>query len=471
MKKWQIAAIASLVIVVLFLADGGMYVVKDLLTRQAALTTATTTTPRLNLPPKAAFTCRTPTRTLKYIAPTDRDLIMFLNNSTDPDGDLLTSQWYVRYNGTGDWKLLNNSRDHWGRLPVSNEKGHEIKLVVSDGMKEESTSITLPVDLATKFPPRVGIRFKGMFYFVGFRFEGEYPPASELEMRESFEVIKTDLGCNAIKLVGDYEDVLVKAAEIAIEKGYEMIILSPKYWHKTAEEDYTIAEHLEKLILFCKRAEELRKKSSAIVLCVAEELHVGVRGITNASTYEEREREYNTMDQGVVVSKLIEHLLVIIREVRMHFHGRITYAHWGPTPYRFKYGELDLDIVAPALYWYERPPDVLSFNDRVALFRVPGRLFVSIEFGCHCWKGAMKESGSCWQYYKDQEYSQEEQAICIERTMEVYLSNNLDGAFLYLWMIRIPNDARSYGIVRYYGDDRLLTRKLGFYAYQSFTLS
>ena len=40
--------------------------------------------------------------------------------------------------GTGDWKSLNNSKDHWGRLPVSNEKGHEIKLVVLDGMKEDS---------------------------------------------------------------------------------------------------------------------------------------------------------------------------------------------------------------------------------------------------------------------------------------------------------------------------------------------
>jgi len=427
-----------------------------------------------NQPPKAAFSYRTPTRTLKYIAPTDQDLIIFENTSTDSETPLATlaSKWYVRYNSTGDWKLLNNSRDHWGRLPVSNERGHEIKLVVSDGMREESTSIALPVDQATKYPPRVGIRFKGVVYFVGFRFEDpHYSPTSETEMRESFEVIKTDLGCNAIKLVGDYEDVLVQAAEIAIEKGYEMIILSPKYWHKTAKEDYTIAEHLEKLILFCKRAEELRRKSSAIVLCVAEELHVGVRGITNASTYEEREAEYNAMDQKIVVSKLKEHLHVIIKEVRMYFHGRITYGHWGPTPYRFKYGELDLDIVAPALYWYERPPDVMSFNDRVAMFRVPGRLFVSIEFGCHCWKGAMKESGSCSQYYKDQEYSQEEQAVCIERTMEVYLSNNLDGAFLYLWMIRQPNDARSYGIVRYYDDGKLLTRKLGFYAYQSFVIS
>ena len=130
MKKWQIVLIASLILIGLFLLDGGAVYVKQL----------------INRPPKTAFTYRTPTRTLKYIAPTDRDLILFLNNSTDPDGDPLTSKWYVRYNGTGDWKLLTSSRDHWGKLPVSNEKGHEIKLVVSDGMKENSTTIVLPVD-------------------------------------------------------------------------------------------------------------------------------------------------------------------------------------------------------------------------------------------------------------------------------------------------------------------------------------
>jgi len=138
LKKWQIALIAVLLIVGIFFVDGGAVYVKQL----------------LNRPPKAAFTYRTPTRTLKYIAPTDSDMIMFLNNSTDPDGDELTCKWYVRFNGTGDWKILNSSRDHWGRLPVSNEKGHEIRLIVSDGMKESSSSVVLPVDIASHYDMR-----------------------------------------------------------------------------------------------------------------------------------------------------------------------------------------------------------------------------------------------------------------------------------------------------------------------------
>lgn len=124
MKKWQIAFIGIFIVVGIFLLDGGSTYIKQL----------------TNHPPKAAFTYRTPTRTLKYVAPTDRDPIMFLNNSTDPDGDPLTSTWQIRFNGTGDWKILNNSRDHRGRLPASNEKGHEIKLAVSDGARDDSVS-------------------------------------------------------------------------------------------------------------------------------------------------------------------------------------------------------------------------------------------------------------------------------------------------------------------------------------------
>jgi len=429
-----------------------------------------------NRPPKAAFTYRTLTRTLRYIAPTDQDTIVFQNESSDTETPLekLISTWYVRYNGTGDWKPLNSSTHYRGRLPVSNEKGHEIRLVVSDGSKEDSTSVTVPVDQATLYPlKRVGMRFKGVNYMIGHRFEDKlYPPTSELEMEESLEVIRNDLGCNAIKFVGDYEDVLVKAAEIAMRKRYEMIIISPRYWHKTAKEDYTIDEHVEKVVLFSQSAEKLREMSSTIVLCIGEELEFGIRGITNSSTYDQRVAEYGAMTSkqknDIVLSKLRDYLSTMIREVRKYFHGKITYAHTGSTAYRFNYAEFDLDIVGPMLYWY---PDERGFSRKVAQFRVLGKPYVSTEFGCHCWKGAMNVSGSAWQYYKDQEYSQEEQAVCIVRTMNIYLSNGLDGAFVFIWMRRQPNDARSYGIVRYYGDGKLLTRKLGFYAFQSFIVS
>jgi len=429
-----------------------------------------------NRPPKAAFIYRTPTRTLKYIAPTDRDLIIFTNESTDPETPLekISSKWYIRYNGTGEWKLLNSSTHHWGRLPVGNEKGHEIKLVVSDGMKEDSTTAVLPVDRAALYPPKkIEMKFKGVNYIIGHRFEDKlYPPTSELEMEESFEVIRNDLGCNAIKFVGDYEEVLVKAAEIAIQKRFEMIIISPRYWHKTAKEDYTIDEHVEKVVLFSQQAQKLKEKSGAIVLCIGEELQFGIQGITNSSTYDQRVAEFDAMDSkqksDIIRSKLKRYLEIMIKEVRKSFQGRITYAtNTGSAAYGFNYAELDLDIVGPMLYWYN---DDKWLDRRVAQFKVPGRPYVSTEFGCHCWKGAMNVSGYAWQQYKDQEYSQEEQAVCILRTMAVYLSNRVDGAFVYVWMKRQPNDARSYGIVRFYGDGKFLTRKLGFYAYQSFIL-
>jgi len=63
LKKWQIALVVVLLVVGIFFVDGGSAYIKQLINRS----------------PKAAFMYRTPTRTLKYIAPTDRDMILLLN--------------------------------------------------------------------------------------------------------------------------------------------------------------------------------------------------------------------------------------------------------------------------------------------------------------------------------------------------------------------------------------------------------
>lgn len=242
MKKWPIALVGILIVVGLFLLDGGSIYIKQL----------------LNRPPKAAFMYRTPTRTLKYIAPTDRDMILFLNNSTDPDGDPLTYSWFV------DGRLVNNTKDHWTKLIQGN---HTVRLVVSDGMKEDSATVVLPVDpaqLSNYSKRQLSVPLKGIAYHIGRYFMGDYgkPPADD-EIPETLTVIRDELGCNAILLWGGYEDVMVRCAKAAINMGFKEIFLIPRYQRVAPNQAMTITEHTKRVVEFAKSVEGLRQLSEA----------------------------------------------------------------------------------------------------------------------------------------------------------------------------------------------------------------
>lgn len=454
MRKWQIALIATLIVVGLFLLDGGSVYLKQL----------------INRPPKAAFTYRTPTRTLKFIVPTNRDLIMFLNNSTDPDGDTLTSQWYVRYNGTGDSKLLNSSTHHWGRLPVSNEKGHEIKLVVSDGLKEDSVFATISVDAGylPQYPQRkLHIPFKGINFMIERPFEGS--PLSDDEMQESLVVIKSELGCNAIRIYGGYEDCLLKCAQIADRIGFKVVGVSPRYGNKTTYMD--IEEHVARVISFSKRLEEVRKTSnSRIVLIVGNELSIDVRGLVEGSTYQERLERLGTTWNAELNNKLKGYLNRLISEVKKNFKGDITYAagSWEDVDWQ----QPEISIVGPNYYVYSTPFGRRWAFYRLANYKKYGKPIWASEFGCKSYLGASKQEP-----YKGQAYSQEEQASSIFESVDFFEeAGGIEAVFLLVFRIRMsegsPGDPEpGYSIMRYFGWQMPLRRKLGFYAYQSFTLS
>ncbi len=454
MRKWQIALIALLIIVGVFFVDGGSVYIKQL----------------INRPPKAAFTYRTPTRTLKYIAPTDRDLILFMNNSTDPDGDPLTSQWLIRYNGTGDWKILNSSRDHWGKLPVSNEKGHEIRLIVSDGMKEDSTTAMLLIDRTAGYSSRkLSVRFKGVDYEIGFPFQSNRPAVSETEMAECLGVIRSELGCNAIKIKGGFDELLVKCAEIAAQKGFELIIVSPRYDKSSQTEDLWIDQHAERVVSFSSKAESLLARINNLILCIGEELQYSTRGFVNASSYDERIDLYGKMkpeERAAVNEKLNVYLAKIIKGVRGNFHGLITYSPNPMTSFAVEWQELGLDACAPMLYTSDYGQ---AYRDCLR-FKGLGKPVYIAEFGCGTFEGAASSAGAAWRFYSNQRYSQEDQAQYIRKSVEAFSAAQVDGIFYWTLKLNYDDDARSSGILRY-NKNMFAVRKLGFYAYQSFTLS
>ncbi|MCX6659537.1 MAG: PKD domain-containing protein, partial [Candidatus Bathyarchaeota archaeon] len=177
--------------------------------------TPTTSTPENN-PPYANFELVRP----RYIKPCVGQEVQFVNKSTDRDGDPLTFKWYA------DDKLESESKDFSTRF---NEIGqHRVKLEVSDGkLKDEKEYSFLDVESDQIYPMKqLHVREKGIRYCAG-NIGGwpNMPTPGKEEMDEQLDIIRNELGCNAITIVGggEYEDNIILCAKLAIEKNFERV--------------------------------------------------------------------------------------------------------------------------------------------------------------------------------------------------------------------------------------------------------
>ena len=443
----------------------------------------------LNQAPKVDFELRTPTRTLFCIAPTaytkyfpdDGDPIIWRNKSTDDKTplDKLKYNWYVQHNSTGEFYPINFTGDSLGRFPVSNDVGHTFKLIATDERgKQDSKTLVMPFDPARlpQYPERkLGIPIKGIVLDIGWHFLGEYGiPPTEEEMEEYLTVIK-DMGCNAIRLRGDYEDVMLKCARKAVEHNFKEIVLSPRYWKKNVKDDITIVEHKERIINFANGAEELRRisnsKSSSIICCIGDELSISTIGITKAQTYEERAKEMDgKWGKAEYIELLSSNLREIIGPVRNIFLGPITYSAALGEAEGIDWKALGLDFVTPHLYyatqWY-KPDGILKIINSL---NSHGPIEV-YEFGCLTHEGASKYGGAAWSYYTNQKYSQEEQGSNIKDSVLIFDRGNVRGMYLLAFLEKKSNDARSTGIMKYEGSGNFLRRKIGYEVYKNFILN
>lgn len=403
-----------------------------------------------NRPPKADFSYRTPVRTLKYINPTSDDTILFINSSTDPDGDSLSYSWLI------DGKLVNRSRDHWTRLSSGN---HTITLRVSDGVAEISKAEPLVVEASEIYQGKLlKMSIKGMKYHIGRHFLGDYGvPPTEEEAWESLWVIRHELGCNLVDLMGDYEDVMLKCAEMALQLNFDFVVLDPYYQRSAPNTQTTIDEHVQKIEAFSKNAEDFRLKSrspNSIILSVGNELTNHLAGVT-----------YDNLNA---------YLDKIVDKVRGNFHGKITYLAANQQAERFgvDWRKLNLDLIAPHMYFAKKWVTEDRLIGDIYKLKEFGKPFYSSEFGCETWLGASQYGGQETPHNQTDVYSQEEQAQNIAETMDIYQKANLEGATLWVFLNKWPpgQDLRSMGILKYNGATTPSNRKLGYYMYKSYVL-
>jgi len=411
-------------------------------------------------------------------------LVTLLDRSNDPDdvcpyllAELLGISSDLSYEWFVDGSEVGTTRVCIRKLPAGQ---HQIVLTVSDGMMGNTVQklVTLdsqasseereiqvdPQSIPDYEERRTDLRIKGMNYKIDRRLDA-------CEIEESLNVIRHELGCNSIKIVGGYEDLMVMGAEFAFEDGFDEVILNPRYeMVRPRDQNIHITEHISRIIAFSKTADELNERHGGIVLCVGDELTHSVRGIAEAATYQERVEENIRLGWENQAPKENSYLKDIVDGVRVNFRGRITYASSQAMWKYIKWRELGFDIIAPHLYFATEWYTEREFLQSISQLRSLGKPLYMSEFGASSYVGASRWGGDAWRHYQNEAYSPEEQAQYIIKSMDLYVQGRVDGVFPWCWMEYTTNDANNFGLMKF-NPNRLASRKLAFYAYKSYQRS
>jgi len=423
----------------------------DLLTmRPTSTPTEMMTSTKLNLPPVAEFSF-----TPNYLNPTDQQIVRFTSESYDLDGDSLAYKWMV------DGEPVSEEKDYSAKLPVGR---HFARLEVSDGYYNETTDnaiITIEPDQI--YPTKqLRIKYKGMDYAAS-RVSPELDMTPSVipdheRLDEQLSTIHDELGCNAVSIwAGDgYEDNLIEACRIALQKRFDRIYVLPKYMHFTVDE---IAEKLAKL---APRITSLRETSDKIVWVIGNEFTYCVKDLIPGDTFRDKQTWVHNHHDGYIeaqqtnIPRVFETILPVIRKIYRY-----------PVAYNAGPNEIDLvpwnDPLFESVCWnaYLKPAyrestekSLLDKFSQLKRFRKP---IIASEFGCATWTGAGQASDTT--LFQSQAYDEDEQADSIDRHCMMFNDARIDGAFLY-----IHNEEWDKGFGLYNGKKR----KKGFYMYKSY---
>jgi hypothetical protein len=414
----------------------------------------TTTASKLNLPPIADFSV-----TPKYLNPTDQQAIQFTNLSYDPDGDPLKFTWLV------DNQTMSHDKDFSTELAQGT---HTVELVADDGHYQTPPSyyqsLTIEPD-QIYLTKSLQMEFKGIDYAAG-RVSPEFvsTPASipdHDKMDEQLGTIRNELGCNGVSIWAGagYEDNLIDACQIALQKGFDRIYVLPKYMHFTVDE---IAEKLESL---APRITALRETSDKIVWAIGNEYTYCVKGIIPGDTFNDQlawisqHHDDYIEAQQTNIPQVFEQILPIIAK---------SYDY--PVAYNAEPNEIDLvpwsNPIFESVGWnaYLHPQwgeDETFFIHKFSQLSGFGKPLIVSEFGSSTYSGALTSD------FQGQPYDEDEQAGNLDRYCKMLNLANaagtlVNGAFLYIY-----NEEWDEGWGLYNG----MKRKKGFYMYKSYQRS
>ncbi|MEU4669176.1 hypothetical protein AB0F91_14625 [Amycolatopsis sp. NPDC023774] len=287
------------------------------------------------------------------------------------------------------------------------------------------------------------MRANGIAYDTGFLKNGatSWADFDADVVRRELTIIRDDLHCTAVQLVGGVPERLETAGRLAAELGLEV-------WFSPYPLDLTVDE-LHELFADCaERAERIRRTGAEVVFVAGAELSVMVRGFADGATLEQRLGWLlgSPADRPARPAKASERLNDFFREavtsIRKTFGGKVTYA-----AIQFEGIDWDLfDFTTLELIRSAAVADV--FREGVRTLTQQDKPVVITGFGTATWRGAGDVAPRSMEIVENDEhgrpirlndvYERDEpgQARYLTELLEIFEEEGVDGAFVYLFALR-----------------------------------
>jgi hypothetical protein len=348
-----------------------------------------------------------------------------------------------------------------------------VRLTARDGKTSDQSVEDIEVD---EYGPgyaekELKVPIKGTVYCTGVMEDWYQRRVSEPEMKENLSVIKNELRCNGVRIFGEDDDLVIKGGEIALDLGFDNVVLTPYWINRTAEET------INKMNDFAKKAEQLRSTSNSVQLNISEEPSMTTRGII--SDNQSWVTRGQLLDQWKVLpgweKRLNNFLEELIKTTRKYFNGKILcgIGTWENSATNF--GELDLDILGGSHFWYKSYGSIENPNNRyleiIRLFQRFSKPYYVTEFGSATYMGAFERGATAWNA-TNVPYDEDEQVKAIDAYVTLFNRAKIDGVFLAEFGSNVPKPSDwGYGIVKHTSSrPDLVSRKKGYWKWAALAI-
>jgi hypothetical protein len=316
------------------------------------------------------------------------------------------------------------------------------------------------------------MRAKGITYDTGFvRNGGSSRERFDPDViKRELEIIRDDLHCTAVRVIGGDPERLELAATYAADLGLEI-------WFSPYPLELTTEETLSLFADCAERAERIRQRGAEVVFVAGAELSLMNKGFLPGDTQEDRlglltQRDHPAERIGELSTRVNDFLAGAVTLIRERFGGRITYA---AIPLERVDWTL-FDIVGVDLYRSAEVAD--QFAEAVRTLVARGKPVAITEFGTAAYRGAGDRGGRVLEVVEfgedtgvpirlNSEYVRDEsgQATYLRELLEIYDAAGVDSTFVFLFALdnfphrpdgdpRDDLDLASPGIVKVLDDRR-----------------
>ncbi|MFG3439248.1 hypothetical protein ACGF0J_18545 [Nonomuraea sp. NPDC047897] len=260
-------------------------------------------------------------------------------------------------------------------------------------------------------------------------------------VRRELGIIRDDLHCTAVRVIGGDPERLELAATHAADLGLEV-------WFSPYPLELTTEETLSLFADCAERAERVRRRGAEVVFVAGAELSLMNKGFLPGDTQEQRldlllaQRDRLAVLAGELSARVNDFLGDAVAVVRERFGGKITYA---AVPFE-RVDWTPFDILGVDLYRSAEVAD--QFAESVRTLVAQGKPVAITEFGTAAYHGAGDRGGRVLEVVEFDEdtgapvrltgeHVRDEpgQAAYLRELLEIYDTAGVDSAFVFLFAL------------------------------------